>query len=132
MIRIICVIRVPLMRSLLRTPIAEPYTQLITDLVVQRLRAVFPMPGFVEVRIETEALGVHHQPLIDLRVDLYRAIPVVSADRFAADVKVQRATGEMRAVDCQAGAPRSGILSAKHRLIGPRAKRRDDLQPGAG
>src|SRR5262245_50511857 len=32
MIRVISVIRVPLMRSLLRTPIAGPYTQLITDL----------------------------------------------------------------------------------------------------
>jgi hypothetical protein len=32
MIRVIRVIRVPLMRSSLQTPIAEPYTQLITDL----------------------------------------------------------------------------------------------------
>jgi hypothetical protein len=32
MIRVIRVIRVLLMRSSLRTPIAEPYTQLITDL----------------------------------------------------------------------------------------------------
>src|SRR5262245_55918249 len=32
MIRVISVIRVPLMRSLLRTPIAGPYMQLITDL----------------------------------------------------------------------------------------------------
>jgi hypothetical protein len=31
MVRVISVIRIPSMRSLLRTPIAGPYTQLITD-----------------------------------------------------------------------------------------------------
>src|SRR5262252_6048435 len=93
------------------------------------LRAVFPVPGFVEVRIETVLLGVLHQPLINLRVDLYRAIPVVRTDGLAADVEVQRASGEMRAVDGQAGAPRPRALFAKLRLIGRRAKRRDDLQP---
>jgi hypothetical protein len=40
MIRVIRVIRVPLMRSMLRTPIAELYTQLIPDLKRRWLTAI--------------------------------------------------------------------------------------------
>src|SRR4030095_778396 len=97
--------------------------------ILGELRAVFPMPGFVKVRIKTEAVGVLDQPLIDLRIDLHGAIPIVSADRFAAHVDVQRATGEMRAVEGQTFASRSGILFAKLSLIGRRTARRNDLQP---
>jgi hypothetical protein len=47
MISVISVIRVLLMRSLLRTPIAEPYVQLISDLnVTCDGMEVYFLPGF--------------------------------------------------------------------------------------
>src|SRR5262245_41339658 len=56
MIRVISVIRVPLMRSLLRTPIAGPYMQLITDLSRRPMTWRFGGP---RRRRSLDALAVH-------------------------------------------------------------------------
>ncbi len=67
------------------------------------------MPGFVEVRIEAVAIGVSHQPLIDLCVNLNGSVPIVSADELATHVNIKHAF-EMRAVDGQASPSGSGTL----------------------
>ncbi len=62
------------------------------------------MPGLVEVWAEAEALGVFHQPFVGRCVDLNRAVGIFRVNRIAADVDVQRAAGEMRAVYSESGA----------------------------
>ena len=39
-----------------------------------KLPDVFPVPGFVEVGAEAEAVGVAHEPTINGRLDLDRAV----------------------------------------------------------
>ena len=59
------------------------------------------MPGFVEVRTKTEAVGVAHEPAVNRSVDLDCTIGIFGINRAAADVKIERAAGEVRTVDCQ-------------------------------
>src|SRR6185295_8773126 len=89
---------------------------------------VLPVPGFVKIRAEAETRGVLHQPVIGFRLGLQSAVVVSGADRLAANVKIKRAPGEVRAVDRQSGAPAVGRLGAKLGLILARAKRRDDFE----
>jgi len=62
------------------------------------------MPGFIEIRAKTESFGVANQPLVDRCVDLKRAICVPGVDRISTDVKVQSATGKVRAVNGETSA----------------------------
>jgi hypothetical protein len=61
------------------------------------------VPRLVIVRAEAESIRVANEPLVDARLYLYRAIGVVCLDGLAADVEVESATGEVWAIDCQAG-----------------------------
>ena len=65
---------------------------------------VFPVPGFVEVRTKTEALGVAHEPSIGGSVDLNRAVRIARIDRAAANVKIESAAGEVWTVYCESSA----------------------------
>ena len=89
---------------------------------------VFPVPGLVEVWPESEALGVFDQPLIDRCLYLQRAVRVVGADRFASDVQIEGAAGEVRTVNGESGGACLGRFAPEFFLILAAAKRGDDLQ----
>ncbi len=59
---------------------------------------VFPMPGLVKVRTKAKALSVFDEPAIGGSVDLDRAVRIFGIDRTAADVEIQSAASEVRAV----------------------------------
>jgi hypothetical protein len=61
------------------------------------------MPGLIKVRT-ARIVGVANQPLVDRCVDLKSAIGVFGVDRISADIKVEGATGEVRAVYCETSA----------------------------
>ena len=54
--------------------------------IARKLFYIFPVPGFVEVRTKTKALGIMDQPSICGSVDLDRAIRVFGIDGTAPDV----------------------------------------------
>src|SRR5205085_10574806 len=109
-----------------RAPSLLPFAYCLLSFAL--LADVFPVPGLVKVRAEAEARGVLHQPAISLRLRLNGAVVVLGADRLAADVQVERAPGEVRAVDRQARAPAVGRLRPQLRLVLGRAHRRDDFE----
>ena len=59
------------------------------------------MPGFVKVGTEAEAVGVAYEPTIDGCVDLDGAVRIFGINRAAADVEIERAAGEVGAINCQ-------------------------------
>lgn len=69
---------------------------------------ILPMPGFVEVRPEAEPFSIANQPFVDGCLDLKGAIRVFGVDRISADIKIERATGKVRTVDCQTSAASVG------------------------
>ena len=56
------------------------------------------MPWFIEIGREAEFVGVLDEPAIDFGLGLEGAIAVFGADGFAADVEVEGAACEVRAV----------------------------------
>ena len=50
------------------------------------VRMVFPVPGFVEVRIKPELVGMLDEPAVDGRAGLQQAVLVLRLDGLAADV----------------------------------------------
>src|SRR5690349_17918337 len=86
------------------------------------------MPRLVEVRTEAEALGVAHQPAISRSVDLNRAIRVFRVHRIAANVEIQRATGEVWTVNCESRGAGIRRLAAQLVLIIRRTIGGDDLE----
>ena len=85
------------------------------------------MPGFVEVGAEAEAFGVADEPAVGGCLCLERAVRVFGDGRLAADVEVEGAPGEVRAVDGERGATGVRLQLAQAILILARTKRRDDL-----
>src|SRR5258708_17668986 len=86
------------------------------------------MPGLVEIRLESKTAGVLNQPAVRLGLRLNQAVAIACAYRVAADVKIERPSGEMRAVDSQTCPPAARRLAAKLLLILAGAKRRDDFE----
>src|SRR5581483_5189061 len=100
----------------------------IGSLFLRRLRAILPVPGLIEVRVEAETFSISHQPLVHPRVDLNRAVLIFSADRVAADIHVEREPGRMRTMKREPGAPRMRAALAELRLVSRRAVGRDDAE----
>src|SRR5437868_11061049 len=98
-------------------------------LVLLRRRAdVLPVPRLVVIRTEAELVCVLDEPAVGVRLNLNRAVRVLRLHRLAADVEVERAPGEVRAVDGQSRAARVRRLLAQVLLVLARAERRDDLE----
>src|SRR5687767_10342591 len=89
---------------------------------------VLPVPRLVVVGAEAEALGVPDEPLVDVGLDLQRAVRVLRLDRLAADVDVEGAAREVRAVDGEPRAARMRRSLAQPLLILARAEGGDDLE----
>src|SRR5205823_11420924 len=92
------------------------------------IRTIFPMPGFVEIRMKPEPFGILHQPLINSRAGLKRTIVIARARWLATDIQIQRAPGEMGTVNRQSRAASAGRLLAQLSLIFGRAERGENLQ----
>src|ERR1051326_7593127 len=112
------------------SPLAEHlFTRELDSLRRGRLSAdVLPVPRLVVVRPEAELVGVADEPAVGRRLNLYGAVRVLRLDGFAADVEVERAAREVRAVDGESGASGVGRLAAEVRLVLRRAEGRDDLE----
>src|SRR6266508_2021711 len=89
---------------------------------------VLPVPWLVVVRTEAEALGIADEPLVNPGVNLDGAVGVFRLDGFAADVEIQGAAREVRAINRETGAPRIRRLSAQPLLVFARPERGDDLR----
>src|SRR2546423_12798195 len=96
--------------------------------LLRRRADVLPMPRLVVIRTEAELVRVLDEPVVDVRLHLYGAVRVLRLHRLAADVEVERAPREVRAVDGESGAARIGRLLAQVILILARAEGGDYLE----
>src|SRR5260370_38417749 len=65
---------------------------------------VFPVPRLGAVRAEAKPFGVTHQPLVNAGLHLQGAVCISRINRFATNVKVERAAGEMGPLNGEPGA----------------------------
>src|SRR2546426_11416026 len=86
------------------------------------------MPWLIKIRTKAKAFSIAHQPLVNRRLDLNGTIRIPGIDRVTADVKVQRAAGEVRTVNGKAGAAGIRRLAPQLLLIFARAKSGQDFQ----